>query len=141
MNLSNVDGSNNVWYDREKKCSMILQAIVDPDLRFRDIITGWPGKLSDATILKSLGFYRLAEEGQRLNGKKASLFEGTELREYIVGDSGFPLLPWLLTPFKRKARAQTEAPSRSSSSLPSSLLGPLLCRWALEKPHDLLKFS
>ncbi|OWM70082.1 hypothetical protein CDL15_Pgr025932 [Punica granatum] len=108
MNLSNVDGSNDVWYDREKNCSMVLQVIVDPDLRFRDIITGWPGKLSDATILKSSGFYGLAEEGKRLNGKKASLFEGTELREYIVGDSGFPLLPWLLTPFKGKARAQTE---------------------------------
>lgn len=109
MNLSNVDGSNSVWLDREKKCSMILQAIVDPDLRFRDIITGWPGKLGDATILKSSGFYRLAKEGKRLNGNKLPLSEGTELREYIVGDSGFPLLPWLLTPFKgKKARAQIE---------------------------------
>lgn len=108
MNLPNVDVSNHVWLDQGKNCSMILQAIVDADLRFRDIITGWPGKLSDASVLKSSGFHGLAEEGKRLNGKKVPLLEGTELREYIVGDSGFPLLPWLLTPFKGKARAQTE---------------------------------
>lgn len=106
MNLPSTDGSNCVWIDREKKCSMILQAIVDADLRFMDIITGWPGKLSDASVLKSSGFYRLVEEGKRLNGKKA--LAETELREYLVGDSGFPLLPWLLTPFKGKAQAQTE---------------------------------
>ncbi|KAK3232231.1 hypothetical protein Dsin_004112 [Dipteronia sinensis] len=109
MNIPAVDPSNNVWLDREKSYSMILQAIVDPEMRFRDIITGWPGSLNDALVLKSSGFFKLAEEGKRLNGKKLQLSEGTELREYIVGDTGFPLLPWLLTPYHGKGLSDNQA--------------------------------
>ncbi|KAK0592477.1 hypothetical protein LWI29_019818 [Acer saccharum] len=109
MNIPAVDPSNNVWLDREKSYSMILQAIVDPEMRFRDIITGWPGSLNDALVLQNSGFFKLAEEGKRLNGKKLQLSEGTELREYIVGDTGFPLLPWLLTPYHGKGLSDNQA--------------------------------
>ncbi|GAV76063.1 DDE_4 domain-containing protein, partial [Cephalotus follicularis] len=88
MNLPTVDSSNGVWFDREKQHSMILQAIVDPDMRFRDIIVGWPGSLSDAQVLQSSGFFKLSEEGKRLSEKKIKLSQGTEMREYIVGDTG-----------------------------------------------------
>ncbi|EEF26276.1 hypothetical protein RCOM_1838120, partial [Ricinus communis] len=30
------------------------------------------------------------------------LSEGTEIREYIIGDSGFPLLPYLIVPYEGK---------------------------------------
>ncbi|TXG49717.1 hypothetical protein EZV62_025592 [Acer yangbiense] len=109
MNIPAVDPSNNVWLDREKSYSMILQAIVDPEMRFRDIITGWPGSLNDALVLQNSGFFKLAEEGKRLNGKKLQLSEGTELREYIVGDTGFPLLPWLFTPYHGKGLSDNQA--------------------------------
>ncbi|KAL5711022.1 hypothetical protein ACHQM5_021522 [Ranunculus cassubicifolius] len=84
-----VDDSNDVWYDREKNHSMVLQAIVDPDMRFRDIVTGWPGSMTD-----------IRDSTQR----------GTisELREYIVGDSGFPLLPFLITPYQGKDLSETK---------------------------------
>ncbi|KAL5801524.1 hypothetical protein ACOSQ3_033156 [Xanthoceras sorbifolium] len=82
MNIPAVDPSNNVWLDREKNYSMILQ---------------------------SSGFFKLAEEGKRLNGKKLQLSEGTELQEYIVGDTGFPLLPWLLTPYHGKGLSDYQA--------------------------------
>ncbi|KAJ9684182.1 hypothetical protein PVL29_016596 [Vitis rotundifolia] len=102
MCLSTMGTSNNVWIDHQKKHSMILQAIVDPEMRFRDVITGWPGSLSESCVLQNSGFFKLSEEGKRLNGKMIELSEGTYLREYIVGDAGFPLLPWLLTPYKGK---------------------------------------
>lgn len=100
MTLPTMDSADDVWLDREKNCSMILQAVVDPDMRFRDIITGWPGSLSDDLVLRSSGFIKLSEEGKRLNGKKMELTQGLELREYIIGDAGFSLLPWLLTPYQ-----------------------------------------
>ncbi|XWS66036.1 hypothetical protein CRYUN_Cryun05aG0165700 [Craigia yunnanensis] len=102
MTLATMDPSNNVWFDREKNYSMILQAVVDPEMRFRDVIAGWPGSLTDAIVLRSSGFYRLSEEGNRLNGKKLNISEGMEVREYIIGDAGFPLLPWLFTPYQGK---------------------------------------
>ncbi|CAN4105928.1 unnamed protein product [Withania somnifera] len=97
--LSTADPSSKVWSDLEKNHSMILQAMVDPDMRFLDVLAGWPGSLSDSEVLKSSRFFELAEEGKRLSGKKLNLSNDTELREYIVGDSSFPLLPWLLTPY------------------------------------------
>ncbi|KAJ6350189.1 hypothetical protein OIU78_006375 [Salix suchowensis] len=100
MTLPTVDHSNDVWIDREKNRSMLLQAIVDPDMRLRDVIVGYPGSLSDAIVLQNSSFYKLSEEGKRLNGKKIELQEGMELGEYIIGDSGFPLLSWLLTPYQ-----------------------------------------
>ncbi|GKU91889.1 hypothetical protein SLEP1_g5699 [Rubroshorea leprosula] len=59
MTLPTMDPSNDVWFDSEKNYSMVLQAIVDPEMRLRDVIVGWPGR-----------------------------------------DAGFPLLPWLLTPYQ-----------------------------------------
>lgn len=100
MTLPTVDKSNDVWIDREKKHSMVLQAIVGPDMRFCDALIGYPGSLSDALVLENSRFFKLCEEGERLNGKKIELQEGKKLGEYIIGDTGFPLLPWLVTPYQ-----------------------------------------
>ncbi|KAL1819337.1 hypothetical protein ACET3Z_014206 [Daucus carota] len=106
---SSKNKSNVVWYDNEKNHSMILQAIVDTDMRFLDIVTGWPGSLSDSIAFKSSSFFKLCNEGKRLNGETVKLSEGTELREYIVGDAGFPLLPWLLTPYRGRNLSEHKA--------------------------------
>ncbi|KAI3902440.1 hypothetical protein MKW92_016780 [Papaver armeniacum] len=109
MCLPTVDSSNDVWYDSENNHSMILQAIVDPDMRFRDIVTGWPGSVNESSALRSSGFFNLCEKGNRLSGKKIQLCEGSELREYIIGDVGFPLLPWLVTPYPGKHLSESKS--------------------------------
>lgn len=102
MCLPSVDPSNDIWIDRESNHSMIVQAIVDPDMRFRDIVTGWPGSMDESKVLKNSGFFKLCEKDERLNGMKIKLSEGSEVREYVIGDTGFPLLPWLITPYQGK---------------------------------------
>ncbi|XP_024988754.1 protein ALP1-like [Cynara cardunculus var. scolymus] len=109
MCLSIADRSSNVWRDRENNQSMTLQAIVDADLRFRDIVAGWPGSLTDETIHKKSTFFRLCQEGKKFNGKKRELSEGTEIEEFIIGNSGFPLLPWLITPYQGDELSYSEA--------------------------------
>ncbi|CAL5426642.1 unnamed protein product [Camellia sinensis] len=109
MMLSSSEKANNVWLDRVKNHSMILQAIVDPDMRFRDIVSGWPGKMHDFDVLQNSTFFKLCEQRERLNGNKMKLSEGTELKEYIVGDLGFPLLPWLITPYQGKELPESKA--------------------------------
>lgn len=69
-------------------------------MRFRDIVTGWPGKVDEVSVLQSSSFYKLSESGKRLNGKKMLLGEdGFEMGEYIIGGSRYPLLPYLITPY------------------------------------------
>ncbi|KAI3450435.1 hypothetical protein Pfo_007100 [Paulownia fortunei] len=108
MLLTSSDQEADTWLDRKENHSMILQAIVDPDLRFRNIVTGWPGKMNDSSVLQSSNFFKLCQKGEKLNGNKIYLSEETELTEYIIGDSGFPLLPWLVTPYQGKELSETE---------------------------------
>ncbi|WOG96259.1 hypothetical protein DCAR_0415593 [Daucus carota subsp. sativus] len=120
--------STEVWYDNEKNLSMILQAIVDADMRFLDIVTGWPGSLSDSIAFKSSSFFKLCNEGKRLNGETVKLPEGTELREYIVGDLGFPLLPWLLTPYQGNNLPEYEASFNSKHTATQEVAQKALSR-------------
>lgn len=99
MSLPATDPNSITWLDRQKNHSMVLQAIVDPMMRFRDIVTGWPGKVDDRSVFQSSSFYRLCEDGKRLNGKNLKLYDGSEIGEYVVGNTGFPLLPYLTTPY------------------------------------------
>lgn len=109
MMLSSSEQTADVWLDQNKNHSMVLQAVVDPDMRFRDVVTGLPGKLNENSVLQSSTLFRLCEDGERLNGNRIKLSEETEVREYIVGDSGFPLLPWLLTPYQGKELSESKA--------------------------------
>eukprot|EP01018_Ginkgo_biloba_P021597 Gb_09563 [translate_table: standard] len=90
--------SSSDWYDRDHNYSMVLQAIVDSNMRFMDVFTSWPGSINDARLLRNSSFNRLCGGGERLNGPSIciGLFD---MREYIIGDGGYPLLPWLITPF------------------------------------------
>ncbi|CAA0811910.1 PIF / Ping-Pong family of plant transposases [Striga hermonthica] len=108
MLLTSSDPEADSWLDRDGNHSMVLQAIVDPDLRFRNVVTGWPGKMSDSLVLRSSNFFKLCQSGERLNGERMSLCEENEVGEYIIGDSGFPLLPWLVTPYQGKGLKERE---------------------------------
>ncbi|XP_020580460.1 protein ANTAGONIST OF LIKE HETEROCHROMATIN PROTEIN 1 [Phalaenopsis equestris] len=101
MTLPAVESSHD-WCDQESNYSMFLQVIVDHEMRFLDVVTGWPGSMTMSRLLKCSGFYKLCESGSRLNGTVKLSAEGAEIREYIVGDSAYPLLPWLMIPFVGK---------------------------------------
>lgn len=99
---SSAQPNSSVWVDGENRNSMVLQAVVDPDLRFRDVVSGWPGSLDNSCILRTSGFYRLCQKGARLDGKMGLPGEssGSVVGEYIVGNASYPLLPWLMTPYQ-----------------------------------------
>uniref|UniRef100_A0A0A9DCY7 DDE Tnp4 domain-containing protein n=1 Tax=Arundo donax TaxID=35708 RepID=A0A0A9DCY7_ARUDO len=109
MCLSSAEPNCKVWLDHEKNYSMVLQAVVDPNTRFTDIVTGWPGSMKESSILHSSGLFKLCEKGERLNGSKLKLSDGSEIGEYIIGDTGYPLLPWLLTPYQEKDLTESKA--------------------------------
>eukprot|EP01018_Ginkgo_biloba_P009721 Gb_34417 [translate_table: standard] len=92
-NESSVD-----WYDYEHNYSMIFQAIANSNMRFLEICTGWTGSLNDTRLLRNSSFYRLCERGERLDGNLVSIGI-IDMREYIVDDGGYPLLPWLIIHF------------------------------------------
>lgn len=88
----------DVWMNRSHTYSMILQAVVDPDLRFLDVCVGYPGSLSDAKCLQESSFYSKCCNGQRLNGLPMQVGDSF-VGEYVAGDMEYPLLPWLMKPY------------------------------------------
>uniref|UniRef100_A0ACD5WND3 Uncharacterized protein n=1 Tax=Avena sativa TaxID=4498 RepID=A0ACD5WND3_AVESA len=83
--------------DHENNHSITVQVGVDPDTKITDIFIGWSG-----SILQSSDLFKACENGQVLNGSKLKLSDESEVGEYIIGDAGYPLLPWLLTPYQEK---------------------------------------
>ncbi|XP_062576534.1 putative nuclease HARBI1 [Saccostrea cucullata] len=77
----------NSYYNRKKFHSLVLLASCNADLLFTYVWTGNPGSTHDATVLRSSELFQQAEN---------LIPRGY----YILGDSAFPLLSWMVTPFR-----------------------------------------
>lgn len=69
--------------------SITVQGVVDPKGVFTDICIGWPGSMPDDQVLEKSALFQRANRGL--------------LRDvWIVGNSGFPLLDWVLVPYTKQ---------------------------------------
>ncbi|XP_027332591.1 protein ALP1-like [Abrus precatorius] len=85
-----------------KNGSLMVQALVDSEGRFLDVSAGWPSTMKPETVLHQSKLYVGVEESKELlQGPSYKLSDGCLVPQYILGDSCFPLLPWLLTPYNR----------------------------------------
>ncbi|CAK8563503.1 unnamed protein product [Lathyrus sativus] len=85
-----------------KKLFLMVQALVDAEGRFLDVSSGWPSSMKPETILQESKLYHDIEESRDLlQGSSYKLSDGSLIPQYILGDSCFPLLSWLLTPYNR----------------------------------------
>lgn len=71
---------------------MVTQIVVDCSSRILSIITGFKGNNGDSRVLRSSTLYADIEEGRLLNSPPLHL-KGISVPQYLVGDSGYPLLP------------------------------------------------
>ncbi|CAI9100646.1 OLC1v1037782C1 [Oldenlandia corymbosa var. corymbosa] len=69
--------------------SITVQGVVDPRGIFTDICVGWPGSMTDDKVLEQSALYQRANRGL--------------MRDvWMVGNSGFPLMDWLLVPYTKQ---------------------------------------
>ncbi|XP_020220285.1 protein ALP1-like isoform X2 [Cajanus cajan] len=75
--------------------SITVQGVVDSKGVFSDVCIGWPGSMADDKILEKSALYERASRGS--------------LRDvWIVGNSGHPLMDWVLVPYTHKNLTWTQ---------------------------------
>jgi hypothetical protein len=89
-------GPKDYFYFKSGGYTLNCQAIVDSRKRFLDLYLGMPGSTNDARVLWQSTLYRL--------GMQENLFDVRYSMDgfppFLLGDSGYPLLPWLMTPHR-----------------------------------------
>ncbi|KAL2534311.1 hypothetical protein Adt_07662 [Abeliophyllum distichum] len=72
-----------------------FQGVVDPKGVFTDICIGWPGSMTDDQVLEKSALLQRANKGV--------------LKDvWVVGNSGFPLMDWILVPYTHQNLTWTQ---------------------------------
>ncbi|CAM5157009.1 unnamed protein product [Natator depressus] len=93
-----LDHLANQYVNRKGYFSMALQALVDHKGCFTNINVGWPGKVHDARIFRNSGLFKQLQEGTYFPDLKITTGD-VEMPIVTLGDSAYPLLPWLMKPY------------------------------------------
>ena len=86
------------YFSRKQRYTINTQGVVGANLIFHDIATGFPGSCHDARNLRNSSIFRRAQNDEILI-KPVDIVHDFEVRPFIIGDSAYPLLTWLITPF------------------------------------------
>ena len=81
--------NREMYRNRKGKIAINVQAICDHRMKFQDVVCRWPGSVHDARI------FSMSSIRGRLERK--------ELRGWLLGDSGYGLKPYLMTPISNPA--------------------------------------
>ncbi|CAM5112850.1 unnamed protein product [Natator depressus] len=87
------------YINRKGYFSIVLQALVDHKGRFTNINVGWPGKVHDASIFRNSGLFQKLQEGTLFPDQKIIVGD-VEMPMVILGDPAYPLMPWLMKPYR-----------------------------------------
>jgi hypothetical protein len=95
------------WYYKTRAYSMVAQAVVDAKKLFTNVYIGLPGPVNDQRVLRRSSLWQKVVHRGLMN-VDAGYQEG--IPPYLLGDKGYPLLSWLIVPFKddRQPRSLAE---------------------------------
>ncbi|KAJ4716294.1 Harbinger transposase-derived nuclease [Melia azedarach] len=96
--LVKIEGSKSSRDERVSEDSIAVQIVVDSSSRILSIVAGIRGDKGDSRVLKSSTLYKDIEAKKLLNSGQISV-NGVVIDQYLIGDGGYPLLPWLMVPF------------------------------------------
>jgi hypothetical protein len=89
-------GSEDYYHFKSGGYTLNCQAVVDSRKRFLDLYLGMPSSTHDVRVLRRSFLYRLATH-ENLFDVRSSI---NGFPPFLLGDSGYPLLPWLMTPHR-----------------------------------------
>ena len=84
------------FYFKSGGYTIQMQATVDRHRRFLDVVVGMPGSTHDSRVLRRSSLYQRSMSNTLF--PEGVTFEG--FSPYLIGDSGYPLHQWLVTPYR-----------------------------------------
>lgn len=90
--------AEDYYYYKSGCYTIVTQAVVDYRKCFTDIFVGLPGSVNDMRVLRKSGLYRAVQEKGLMDMLPSNNQDG--IPPYLLGDKGYPLLSWILTPVK-----------------------------------------
>ncbi|XDV25459.1 hypothetical protein PO909_029375 [Leuciscus waleckii] len=105
--------------NRKHVLSINVQVVCEANMIFTNVVARWPGSTHDSFIVVHSSVGNRLEAGAVRDG-------------WLLGDSGYPLRRWLLTPFPNPQSAEqmryNDAHTRARSVVERAI-GLLKCRW------------
>ncbi|XP_071804951.1 putative nuclease HARBI1 [Asterias amurensis] len=98
----NLGENEHIFVNRKGKHSINIQLICDVKFMITNVVARWPGSTHDSRILQESRIGQLFERGQ--------------LQGILLGDSGYPVRPWLMTPLANPATNGERAYNRSQTT-------------------------
>ncbi|KAK5648074.1 hypothetical protein RI129_002966 [Pyrocoelia pectoralis] len=89
IEISKPQENQLAYVNRKGYHSLLLQVIVGPNKKFLDVYCGEPGSMHDARLLRKSNIYKTIHDNPNVIGDKI-----------VIGDTAYPNLNWLVTPFK-----------------------------------------
>lgn len=87
---------NHTERNSKTSYSITVQGVVDPKGIFTDICIGWPGSMTNEKILEKSALFQRAKNRGDLKGV------------WLAGNSGYPLMDFLLVPYTHKNLTWTQ---------------------------------
>ena len=85
----------DAYINRKKFHSINVQVICDENMVFTDVVAGWPGSVHDSRVLRN----------SAVSNTAANKFPGNT---HLLGDGGYPLQTWLITPYRDNGHLTAE---------------------------------
>ena len=95
------------YFSRYQQHDFIIQAVVNGRKLFLDFACGYPGSMHDARVSRRSAIFGSAERREILSAPTANI-NGHQVGPYLVGDSVYPLCPWLMKPYPEGTRDRDE---------------------------------
>ncbi|XP_067141708.1 uncharacterized protein [Centruroides vittatus] len=101
--------SGSQYYNYKQFFSIVLQAVVDADLKFLTIDVGAYGRQSDGGVFKYSVLYQNLESNKlELPSDTTLPHSNTKAPYVLIGNEVYPLTPYLLKPYSRRSLDKSE---------------------------------
>ena len=82
------------YTNRKFDTSVVCQCMCDHQSRFMDVVAAWPGSVHDSRVMSESSLQR----------KGIGRLLGQGMQCVVLGDAGYAIQPWLITPFTQRGR-------------------------------------